>query len=88
MNNYIINNYEVTKLVLTEKSLSKLKALRPTGCPYANYSLFDLLQDFMAEYCWKVLGKNSIKEFIEKLQWEGYTKAVVYGSAIIEAIVE
>lgn len=86
--NYIIHNYKEGKLVLTERTISNLRCVKPVGCPFIEYSLLDLLKDFVAMYSWKISGQRSIKEFISQLIDEGYEKAIVYGNAIIESVSE
>lgn len=53
MNNYIIygyNGYYNTHLSLTAATVEALKKATPAGCPFDNYTLFDLLMDLIKMY--------------------------------------
>ena len=66
----------------------KLKRYTPKGCPFDNYTLWDLLKDFIQAYSWKISRGTamSVKAFIELLQRDGYAHAVAYGDDIISLI--
>lgn len=85
MENSIRNNYGKCKIKMSKKSAQELKKLVPRGCPFPNYSLFDLLNDFIESYYWKICGcgEVSLSDFIRKLQSENYDKAIAYGDAMI-----
>ena len=86
MENYIIHTHRGTKIVLENKAVENLKMYIPKGCPFSGYTLFDLLMDLINMYSWKVYGKKSIKEFIELLQQQNYSYAVVYGNDIVQIL--
>lgn len=52
------------------------------------YTLYDLLQDLINMYSWKINRGYTIPitEFIKQLQNEKYIKAIVYGNDIIRLI--
>lgn len=67
MNNYIINTYTKVTLTLTPATVERLKKATPAGCPFENYTFFDLLTDLINMYSWKMdRGKNyTINHFLE-----------------------
>lgn len=86
MLNSITNNYCRTQFNISKDALKKLSTFKPTGCPFVNYTLFDLLNDLINMYSWKICGEILISDFIKMLQDEGYMKALVYGDSIIEIL--
>lgn len=66
----------------------KLSRYTPKGCPFDNYTLWDLLKDFIQMYGWKITRGTvmSLESFIKRLQREGYAHAVAYGDDIISLI--
>lgn len=86
MSNTVINEYGNTKFTLTKNSVDNLKSFTPKGCPFKDYTLFDLLMDLFNMYSWKIRGKKSVSEFITYLQSEGYEKAIVYGDGLIKLL--
>lgn len=88
-NNYIIVNYNGDeKVSMTYKSAEALKQYRPSGCPFPDYSLLDLLKDFVSMYSWILdRGKRiALSDFIEACKQKDI-KAEIYGNAIIELLV-
>lgn len=70
------------------ETVEKLSQYTPKGYPFDNYTLWDLLRDFIQSYSWKIVRGTamSVKKFIELLQYEGYSHAVAYGDDIISLI--
>lgn len=66
----------------------KLSQYTPKGCPFDDYTLWDLLKDIIQAYSWKITRGTAmtVKAFIELLQREGYARAVAYGDDIISLI--
>ena len=90
MNNYIIygfNGYNKTHLTLTPATVEGLKKATPVGCPFDNYTLFDLLVDLIKMYSWKMdRGKKyTISHFLELTN---NIKAVVYKDVINSLIID
>lgn len=84
MENYIENKFNGVKWSISQKAYNNLKNYKPKNCPFDNYSCFDLLQDFICMYAWKIdFEKICLRDFIRLLQFEGYEKAVIYGNSII-----
>ena len=57
---------------------------------YSNYTLLDLLRDFIQAYSWKIDRGHtmSLSDFIRLLQAENYAHAVVYGNDMMRIIEE
>jgi hypothetical protein len=72
--------------------MDKIKAIlneyMPKGCPFKNYTLYDLLTDMIYSYSWKIKGKITITEFIKLLQDEGNIYMITYGNDILKLIEE
>lgn len=68
--------------------VEKLSRYTPKGCPFENYTLWDLLRNFIQSYSQKITRGTtmSIKAFIKRLQREGYAYAITYGDDIISLI--
>lgn len=73
---------------ISMRASEKLSQYTPKGCPFDNYTLMDLLKDFIQAYSWKITRGTamSIKVFIELLQLEGYIHSITYGDDIISLI--
>lgn len=72
MENYIIIKTDGTvKCSIDNNILKNLKAHKPKGCPFENYSMFDLLIDWVKMYSWQLLGKFSLLDFIRKIEGDG-----------------
>lgn len=86
-NTLIVSFNGTINVNINEKALEMLKTNIPTGCPFANYSLYDLLIDFLKMYSWKVPKDKQIKisDFVEELSKE-YEKAAVYKKDIIACL--
>lgn len=88
MENYIIVNYNGdTKVSITNKSAEALKQYKPCGCPFKDYTLMDLLKDFVNMYGW-ILDKGkriSLSDFIEACKQKDI-KAETYGNAMVQLL--
>jgi len=73
---------------INEDIRKKLSRLVPVGCPFKNYSMFDLLVDWMTMYDWIIygMGEISLVDFIEILKKRGYDTVLAYGNAIINIL--
>lgn len=73
---------------INEDIRKKLSRLVPVGCPFKNYSMFDLLVDWITMYDWIIYGikEISLVDFIEILQKRGYDKVLAYGDVIINIL--
>lgn len=73
---------------INEDIRKKLNRLVPVGCPFKNYSMFDLLVDWITMYDWIIygMGEISLVDFIEILKKRGYDKVLAYGDAIINIL--
>lgn len=90
MNSYIEHTPKGTTAQISANAAENLSRYRPRGCPFKDYTLLDLLSDFIKMYAWKIYceGKKSIEDFIRLLQAENIIHAVVYGDSIIKLIEE
>lgn len=72
---------------LKSNGVEALKRYSPKGCPFTNYTILDLLKDWMSAYSWKLQAKETtITQFIKQLQSEGEYKAIAYGDDIISIL--
>ena len=78
------------KVSLSKQTAERLNSYIPKGCPFADYTLLDLLRDFIQAYDWKITrGETmSLSDFIRFLQSENYAHAIVYGETMIRIIEE
>ena len=59
MENFIIVDFRgSTKVSITQKAMENLKSYRPNGCPFENYSMLDLLKDWVNMYSWQIVQRN------------------------------
>lgn len=74
--------------VMSDNVIRDLRSYSPQGCPFMGYTLYDLLQDLINMYSWKIDRGYTIPitEFIKQLQNEKYIHAIVYGNNIIRLI--
>ena len=75
---------------INEDIKETLSRLVPVGCPFKNYSMFDLLVDWVTMYDWIIygMGEISLVDFIEILKKRGYATVLAYGNAIINILKE
>ena len=73
---------------INEDIRKKLNRLVPVGCRFKNYSMFDLLVDWITMYDWIIygMGEISLVDFIEILKKRGYATVLAYGDAIINIL--
>lgn len=73
---------------INEDIRKKLNRLVPIGCPFKNYSMFDLLLDWITMYDWIIygMGEISLVDFIEILKKRGYDKVLAYGDVMINIL--
>ena len=73
---------------INEDIRKKLNRLVPIDCPFKNYSMFDLLVDWITMYDWIIygMGEISLVDFIEILKKRGYATVLAYGDAIINIL--
>jgi hypothetical protein len=78
----------VTRINMSDHAIKGLRSYSPQGCPFMGYTLYDLLQDLINMYSWKIDRGYTIPitEFIKQLQNEKYIHAIVYGNNIIRLI--
>ena len=77
-------------ITISKQAAERLDNYKPKGCPHSDYTLLDLLSDFIQAYSWKITrGQTiSLNDFIRLLQTENYAHAIVYGNDIIQIIEE
>ena len=72
---------------LNKQVTETLNSYKPKGCPFNEYTLLDLLQDWFKTYNWELSDKiTTIENFIKKLQNNGESKALIYGDDMITII--
>ena len=78
----------VTLISMSDNVIRDLRSYSPQGCPFIGYTLYDLLQDLIDMYSWKIdRGYTmTITDFIKLLQKQKYIHAIVYGDDIIRLI--
>lgn len=74
------------KISLSQQAAERLNSYTPKRCPHSDYTLLNLLRDFIQAYDWKITrGETmSLSDFIRLLQTENYVHALVYGNDIIQ----
>ena len=77
-------------VTISKQAAERLDSYKPKGCPHSDYTLLDLLKDFIQAYDWKITrGQTlSLSDFIRLLQTENYSHAVVYGETMMRIIEE
>lgn len=60
----------VTCIRMSDNVIRDLRSYSPQGCPFIGYTLYDLLQDLIGMYSWKIDRGYTIliTEFIKQLQ--------------------
>lgn len=73
-------------VTISKQAAERLNSYTPKGCPHSDYTLLDLLRDFIQAYDWKITrGETmSLSDFIRLLQSENYAYAIVYGNDMIQ----
>ena len=77
-------------VTMSKQAAERLDSYTPKGCTHSDYTLLDLLRDFIQAYSWKIDRGHiiSLSDFIRQLQAENYAHAVVYGEAMMRIIEE
>lgn len=77
-------------VTISKQAAERLNSYIPKGCLFADYTLLNLLMDFIQAYDWKITrGETmSLSDFIRLLQLENYVHAIVYGDAMMRIIEE
>lgn len=75
-------------LIISERAKEKLQGYVPRWCPFKGYTMYDLVVDLVNMYGWKISGKVSLSDFINLLKSENYSKAITYGTGIMEILEE
>ena len=77
-------------VTISKQAAERLNCYKPKGCSHSNYTLLDLLKDFIQAYSWKIdRGYTiSLNDFIRLLQTENYAHAIIYGEAMMRIIEE
>lgn len=72
--NYIEVNCDGTvHMSISVKAKEDLEKFRPRDCPFSNYSMFDLLKDWVRMYSWQMERNKKIPltEFVGKIRTDG-----------------
>lgn len=73
-NNYIIVDFNGTIHVsILTKTKEFLEKVKPKGCPFYDYSMFNLLNNWIQMYSWQMERnkKISLAEFVRKIRIDG-----------------
>lgn len=76
MGNYIVIEMNGSvKCSINNNTMENLRAYKPKGCPFENYSMFDLLKDWIQMYWWQITERKiSLLDFIKKIKGDGKVK--------------
>lgn len=89
MKNFIIVDFiGNVKVSMTQKAIENLKSYKPKGCPFKNYSMLDLLKDWVNMYSWQIIQRNkqiSLVDFIKNINGDG--KVLLYSKIMIDLLV-
>lgn len=72
--NYIIVDFNgATHISILTKTKEFLEMAKPMGCPFYDYSMFNLLNDWIQMYSWQMERnkKNPLAEFVRKIRTDG-----------------
>ena len=88
MKNYIVISHNgKIHVSIEQKAMINLKSFRPEGCPFADYSMFDLLKDWINMYSWQIVQMNkqiALADFIKNINGDG--KVLLYGQTMIDLL--
>ena len=88
MKNYlVISRNGKIYISITQKAMENWKSFRPKGCPFENYSMLDLLKDWVNMYSWQIVQMNkqiALVDFIKNINGDG--KVLLYGQTIIDLL--
>ena len=89
MKNYIVVDFRGnTKVSITQKAMENLETFKPKGCPFEDYSMLDLLKDWVNMYSWQIANRNKqipLADFIKSINGDG--KVLLYGESMINLLV-
>ena len=89
MKNYLVIGHNgKIHVSIEQKAMENLKSYRPNGCPFENYSMLDLLKDWVNMYSWQIVQRNkqiSLVDFIKNINGDG--KVLLYGQTMIDLLV-
>lgn len=72
--NYIMVDFNgITHVSILTKTKEFLEKVKPNGCPFYNYSMFNLLSDWIQMYSWQMERNKKIPlaEFVRKIRTDG-----------------
>lgn len=88
MKNYLVIGHNgKIHVSIEQKAMINLTSCRPEGCPFADYSMFDLLKDWISMYSWQIVQMNkqiALADFIKNIYGDG--KVLLYGQAMIDLL--
>ena len=88
MKNYLVISYNgKIHVSIEQKVMENLKSYKPKGCPFKNYSMLNLLKDWVNMYSWQIVQMNkqiSLVDFIKNINGDG--KVLLYGKAMIDLL--
>ncbi len=87
MGNYVIIDYSgCIEWNIQPYIVNVLKQFKPRRCPFKDYTMFDLLIDWVRMYSWQLdrNHKYSLTEFVKKIHGDG--KIIVYSTAMLELL--
>ena len=88
MKNYLVIGHNgKIHVSIEQKTMDNLKSYRPNGCPFADYSMFDLLKDWINMYSWQIVQMNkqiALVDFIKNINGDG--KVLLYGQTMIDLL--
>lgn len=89
MKNYLVIGHNgKINVSITQKAMENLRSFRPKGCPFENYSMLDLLKDWVNMYSWQIEQFNkeiALADFIKNINGDG--KVLLYGQTMIDLLV-
>ena len=88
MKNYLVIGHNgKIHVSIEQKAMINLKSCRPEGCPFADYSMFDLLKDWINMYSWQIVQMNkqiALADFVKNINGDG--KVLLYGQTMIDLL--
>lgn len=84
MNNYIIvDSSGAANIAIRTTTKEFLKSVKPKGCPFNDYSMFDLLKDWVRMYSWQMERNKKIPlvDFVRQIKTDGkfiYKEPMIY----------
>jgi GTP-dependent phosphoenolpyruvate carboxykinase len=88
MENYIIVTHsERTTVSMSQKAADNLQKYKLKGCPFKNYTMLDLLKDWVSMYSWQIERNKKVLliDFIKEIKTDGKW---IYKKDMIELIKE